>query len=229
MSTFVAEFYNSVSSVIYILLAISIRFPNDRLIQWSQMWMAAIGFGSAMFHGTMQYCMQLCDEIPMVGFMTTIVVAKILTPHPFFLSSSAQKFLWPTVSLIILYSIGLCVCYVLFDKYEIFVNGFSLIVMLDGVFSCTLKPHVKHGKIQSRARTNAAIYVVLGRVAWELEHRLCAKHPEVWPLHILWHVFSCYSASQAMLATYIARASDDAELPQWRWSTTRSESKRKVA
>ena len=61
------------------------------------------------------------------------------------------------------------------------------------------------GKVQSKALSSAVGCIVLGRVFWELENRLCTAYPQVWPFHIVWHVCSGCAAYYSLLANYLVR------------------------
>lgn len=216
VSPYCAEFFNSVSSLVFVVLAVSLRFPGgDRLVRASQVWLALIGLGSITFHGSMRRTMQLCDEVPMVGFVATLLVAKIVKPHP-----RVPDKLVPWLSgAAVLFSVALCACYVVFDQYEIFVHGFTLQCAVDGVLVHTMERHPLHGREQFRASIMSLVWILLGRVAWETEHNLCGRYPQLWPLHVLWHFLSCASAYNSMVFAYLARAKDDAELPRWIFSS----------
>jgi dihydroceramidase len=45
-----------------------------------------------------------------------------------------------------------------------------------------------------------------GKVVWEFEQRMCASHPHVWPLHVLWHFLSCVGGVYATLYNAHLRA-----------------------
>uniref|UniRef100_A0A8C1YTA0 Alkaline ceramidase n=1 Tax=Cyprinus carpio TaxID=7962 RepID=A0A8C1YTA0_CYPCA len=71
VSYYIAEFWNTVSNLIMILPPIygAIQTCKDGLevrYVWSFLGLAAVGIGSWSFHMTLQYEMQLLDELPMI-------------------------------------------------------------------------------------------------------------------------------------------------------------------
>jgi len=206
VSPYIAEFFNSTSSIIYILLALCVRFPNDSLLRAAQVWLLAVGVGSILFHGTMRYVFQLADEIPMVGFLATLMVAKISTPHPLL----NNGYIWMAKTLVLLFSVALITVYVVLDQYEIFIHGFTFMVLVDTVLTLTLlNTSGKWGKVELRAYIVSFVSIILGRIVWESEHLLCPSYPQVWPLHVVWHLCSCLSAYMAMVTVYVIRAGKD--------------------
>jgi dihydroceramidase len=213
VSHYIAEFFNSTSSLIYILLAFFIQLPkHDAFLQISRIWLLAIGIGSLLFHGTMRYAMQLADEIPMVGFVTTLMIAKISMPHPWLIGYTG---LATVIS--IFYGISLIGVYVLWDQYEIFIHGFTILVVCDFLLSIPLWQNKRGSKwetLQIRSHMVGIFTILLGKVAWEVEHLLCESHPFVWPLHVVWHLLSCTSAYGSVTSTYVMRAKETEEIPR---------------
>lgn len=74
----VAELYNSVTSFLYIAVAVLGYGAHCRLkLQWryslTMLLIALIGIGSTLFHATLRYQMQLLDELPMHYLIMTSV------------------------------------------------------------------------------------------------------------------------------------------------------------
>ncbi|ORZ41422.1 ceramidase [Catenaria anguillulae PL171] len=68
---FIAEFFNTLTNIYYMLFAAfglynSFRYSYDRRFQLSYAALFIVGLGSALFHGSLQYHMQLLDEVPML-------------------------------------------------------------------------------------------------------------------------------------------------------------------
>jgi dihydroceramidase len=213
VSPYIAEFFNSTSSLIYILLALFIQLPkHDAFIQISRTWLLAIGIGSLLFHGSMRYATQLADEIPMVGFVTTLMIAKISMPHPWLIGytglATAVSFLYGTV---------LIAVYVLWDEYEIFIHGFTILVLCDFILNIPLWQNKRGSKweiLQFRSHMVGLFSILLGKVAWEVEHFFCESHPFIWPLHVVWHLLSCTSAYGSLTSTYVMRANETEKIPR---------------
>eukprot|EP01135_Chromosphaera_perkinsii_P005036 Nk52_evm13s311 gene=Nk52_evmTU13s311 len=69
VSGFVAEFWNTITSFMFAFmgfLGMSLISDGHSITKWSFFWLCSIGFGSAAFHGTLQYSAQLLDEVPMI-------------------------------------------------------------------------------------------------------------------------------------------------------------------
>lgn len=206
ITPYIAEFFNSTSSIIYILLGSGfvVKFPNDGYIQTAQVWLVAVGIGSMLFHGTMRYVFQLTDEVPMVGFLSTLMIAKITA-----MQLPTTTAITLAIALVVLFSISLIAIYTLWNEYEIFIHGFTGMVLVDTVLTLSLldrRASNKWRKVEGRAYLVSFFSIVLGRVAWESEHLLCPQYPQVWPLHVVWHLFSCLSAYAAMVNIYVIRA-----------------------
>ena len=65
-SYYIAELFNTLSSFIYVVYAIII-IKQTRLVG-SGLLLGVIGIGSALFHATLIYKLQLLDELPMLWF-----------------------------------------------------------------------------------------------------------------------------------------------------------------
>ena len=199
ISPYIVEWFNCTSSIIYILLALTVQFPNDGMLDVARAWLVLVGMGSMLFHGTMRYIFQLCDEIPMVGFLLTLMIAKLSS-----LSNTTTRMV--AIAVVIVYSVGLLIVYVVLDQYEVFIHGFTVMVLIDTVLTISLlDSSAQFGKIEVRAYIVSFVAIILGKIAWESEHLLCFKHPHVWPLHVVWHCFSCLSAYAAMVTVYVIR------------------------
>jgi hypothetical protein len=190
---YLAEAWNALSSLIFVGMAWHAHrrisrcnmTKSDRVwMVTSCLWLATIGAGSFLFHGTMRRSMQLLDEGPMVGFVATSILWKA-DKHPWtrrydtlayriFLGSLHVAVVW---------------LYAWMDCYELFVHGFTLLVIGDAVliYTWTLGESMKY-------RNTALLSILLGKALWEVENRTCETSPSVWPLHIVWHLLSGLSA-----------------------------------
>jgi dihydroceramidase len=207
MSPYIVEWFNCTSSIIYILLALTVSFPKDVFLNTAARgWLVLVGVGSMLFHGTMRYIFQLSDEIPMVGFLSTLMIAKLA-----FWNKNKTRMV--AITLVMLFGVGLLIVYVVLDQYEVFIHGFAVMVLIDTVLTISLlDSSARFGKVEVRAYLVSLVAIVLGRIAWELEHLLCFKYPQVWPLHVVWHFFSCLSAYAAMVTVYVIRARKNYEI-----------------
>lgn len=214
LSPYIAEFFNSCSSFVYVVvgayLLYKLRHQNDKAVNTSALWLVAIGVGSALFHGTMRYSMQLADELPMVGFVLSGMLAKTtVTFH-----EGVKKWSKHIRIAGCCQALLLVVLYGYFKLYEIFVNGFALLVVSDvalgHVLNNTTGPHVERRKT---AWLYAVVFIILGRVVWETENMYCGTNPQIWPMHSLWHFLSATSAYNAVVHVCLCRMDDSQQLP----------------
>lgn len=213
VTDYISEFYNCVSSLVYTVLAIyTIRnepkLRRDPYILCNFIWLATIGIGSFFFHGTMRYSMQLTDEVPMMGFLTCLICTKLSNPkaHPWVPSQLLSR-LWCMAT--VLLSVSVVYAYVVYDIYEIFVNGFIGITILDTIVSLPFAGH-KLGTDLHHSFGFMSLYCILaGGLTWITENNLCKQFPAVYPLHVLWHCLSCASGYYAILFTCLFRFSPE--------------------
>ena len=150
-------------------------------------WLAMIGVGSFLFHGTMRLSMQLLDEGPMVLFAGTGLLWKVDKHHWTYNNATFYHTLLGLVYLAVLWT------YVWLDMYELFVHGFTALVLVDLAFSYSWNEGNRS------ARDKGLIFVLLGKILWEIENRACESFPQVWVLHVCWHLLSAISAYYGML------------------------------
>mmetsp|Transcript_30026 Transcript_30026/g.69258 ORF Transcript_30026/g.69258 Transcript_30026/m.69258 type:complete len:268 (+) Transcript_30026:531-1334(+) len=208
-SQYVAEFFNSVSSLIFVVIGLYVldKVRHDAHVRVAAMWLVLIGVGSTLFHGIMWYWMQLLDEIPMVGFMATIMLAKIQDP----LLDGKRMIL---TAFCLLECLGVVGIYVALQQYEIFLHGFCLIVLTEAVLGQVVRKWKgRHAAMHTRSYLCALVGIVLGRVLWESENRLCEVYPGVWLLHVGWHLLSGFAAYSILVATLISRLGDEQDSP----------------
>mmetsp|Transcript_6810 Transcript_6810/g.9597 ORF Transcript_6810/g.9597 Transcript_6810/m.9597 type:complete len:253 (+) Transcript_6810:121-879(+) len=222
MTPFLAEFYNSLSSLIFVGVALyglqKSKLRQDPYVVAAFVWLIAIGIGSFAFHGTMKHHMQLADEIPMVGFMGTLLIAKVVRPglgHPW-VSTTKAATLWVFVTIVV--CLSLLWIYIILDLYEIFVHGFTMLVLLHTTITYKFPKNYQSTRtikdkqyIMDWCSNTSLIVILLGRVVWETENRLCQQYPYIWPLHTLWHGLSCLSAYYSVILTWLLRLESSRE------------------
>lgn len=215
VSSYIAEFHNTWSSLIHIAVGYyvyrKIRF--DAYTRIAAIWLVIIGVGSVLFHGTMNYACQLLDELPMIGFMLTVMLARAK-------SNLLKDNKWlPMASWILCASVvGL---YLSFNVYEIFLHGFTIIVVADTFLDLQIAMKQQNQKqlspakktLAMRSRFGSLFWIAFGKLLWEIENRYCETYPWVYPLHLVWHFCSSLSAYNTMIGITIARLGDDEELP----------------
>ena len=205
-TVYLAECYNAISSVWYIylayrLLSLSRKKRHEKsvwILPALAGWLGMIGIGSFLFHGTMRRSMQLLDEGPMMGSIGTALWWK-LGLHPW---SKHRVVLWR--SLMVVLNVGIVLLYVWVGSYELFVHGFTGMVILDTILAFTFQ----QGK--TRLRNQCVATILFARIFWEMENMWCDAYPRVWTAHIVWHLASGLAAYYGVL--YNASLQEDKKL-----------------
>jgi dihydroceramidase len=202
-SPHVAEFYNAASSLVYVVaggvgLALARRWALDWRIQAGWVALVVVGVGSVLFHATMRFAMELCDEIPMLFLVLAFLVGK--EDCVGFMSGPAGRRRFRLVALALI-AVSV-VSYVALFVYEIFVYSFGLAVLFEIGLDLACRPKTW----QTRACFGAAVACIgTGYAIWQLEQNLCAQHPRLWPLHMVWHLLSCLGGVFAIVHNVFLR------------------------
>lgn len=201
-SQYLAEFYNSISSLLYVAVAAyalsHLELRRDPMMVLSAALVALIGLGSAAFHGTMRFEYELCDEVPMLLFIAVALCNKMGAHAWLIRPASCVAFATAVVAA----TATLSYAYIKSGEYEIFVAGFTMLVVVDTALALTWR---SSQPVTNFARNLSVGCIVLGKTAWEVEVRGCATTGRVWPLHVCWHVFSAASLYYGLLADLAAR------------------------
>ena len=201
-SPYFAEFYNSLSSFIFVVAAAYMlskpETRKDPLILLTILSVAAIGLGSVAFHATMLFEYELCDEVPML-IMIGLALLNKCHAHPLLLTRGRCAAYTACVTT----AIGITIwIYAKLALYDFFVASFTALVVADTALGYTWR---STQRVASWARNASLLCIVSGKLLWEVEVRLCAADGRVWPLHVLWHVLSCASAYYGVLADLASR------------------------
>lgn len=212
----VAEPFNALGSLIYVgagLFHLHSFKSTGRPVRWEllvQVWvLIAVGLGSFLFHATMRYHMELLDELPMLAFMTSVLIqfgattgegSKLEAAHPWFASAPNRAQTFARCALAIN---GAAVCiYLTTHHFGFFVSAFTADVLALAVMVLSLYSKVSFVQMLI---WKAILEIILARVAWEAENHLCASSPWVWPLHNMWHLLSAGSAFDMIALSYYLR------------------------
>lgn len=200
-STYFAEFWNSTSSLLYSAAAAYMlskcEMRADPLVAAMSLALFVIGLGSFAFHGSMLFALELWDELPMLVFIACGLLSKAACLPP-----RLRPYRAAYTACALLAVVGSGAAYLVFQEYEIFVVSFTLIVLADlllGLFQPAKARVIKWLKAM------CLFTAVAGKVVWELENRMCATRPAVWPLHVVWHALSAGSAYFGVLANFTYR------------------------
>lgn len=201
-SQYVAEFYNSISSFIYVFAAAYVlskrEARRDPMIFCTGVSVAVIGVGSVAFHGTMLFEYELCDEVPML-IMISIALLNKCGCHPLLLTRGRCLGFGLLVTCSCVTTI---VVYAKYAIYEFFVAAFTVLVVLDTALACTWR---SRQRVTTWAMYMSVACIVVGKLVWEVEVRFCSTDQRVWPLHVVWHGLSCACAYYGLLADMASR------------------------
>lgn len=211
-SPYFAEFFNAWSSLIYVIVGAYLirKFYRDTWVPIAASWLILIGLGSFAFHATMRYSMQLLDELPMVGFIYTVIVAKTTSKD----HKGIEKYATWIQIWISLQAVALVTIYLYFKFYQIFVDGFTVMVLHDAVVAHLLRCVGPHLEMKRTVQMYSFLFIVLGKVLWEVENLLCGNYQAfVWPLHLIWHFLSASSAYNTCIFLYLCRIGENDKIP----------------
>lgn len=199
----IQEFWNTVSSVVYILvggvgLVVATRNRSNWRIGLAWCALVIVGVGSGFFHATLRYPAELLDEVSMWILVLSFLIGK--EDCVWWVCGPAGRLRF-RVSLLALL-IAATLLYVTFLVYEIFVYTFFVAVVAEIVMDLASRPRTW----QTRACFCVAVAAIgVGYAVWQIEKQLCASHPHIWPLHVLWHLLSCVGGAFAILHNVFLR------------------------
>ena len=211
-SPYFAEFFNAWSSLIYVIVGAYLigKFHRDTCVTIAAAWLIVIGFGSFAFHATMRYSMQLLDELPMVGLIHAVIVARTMSKD----HKGIRKYATLIQIIVTLQAVALVTVYMYFKYYQIFVDGFTLLVIQDAVLGFLLHSAGPHLEMKRTVLVYSVVLILLGKVLWEVENQLCGQYQAfVWPLHVFWHFFSASSAYNTSIFIYLCRIGESDTIP----------------
>ena len=211
-SPYFAEFFNAWTSFIYVIVGVYLigKFSQHVWIPIAALWLVLIGFGSFAYHATMRYSMQLVDELPMVGFIVTLIVAKTTSKD----HEGIQKYSTWIQIWVITQALALVALYLYYELYQVFLDGFTILVIHDAVVGYLLTSRGAHLQMKRTVQICAILFIILGRIVWEAENQLCAKYQSlVWPLHTIWHFLSAASAYNSCIFIHLCKIGEADQIP----------------
>jgi dihydroceramidase len=213
LSPYFAEYLNAISSSVYIITGayMILKLGDDAWLRLAGLWLIGIGIGSFAFHMTMRFSLQLFDEIPMVLFALTIIIAKTKSKH----HEGIQRFSKLIDVSISVWAITIIIVYIYFKEYQYFLHGFTAMVTVDAILTHMLRSKGSNVAMKKMAQLLSVSSILIGRTFWEIENRLCYQYQEnVWLFHTLWHFFSAASAYNSCIFLYLCLKSDDDPIPK---------------
>ncbi len=205
-----AEFWNTLSNAWILVPPLvgiheAIRHNFERRFMVGYLSLVVIGVGSTLFHATLDYRMQLLDEIPMIYGTAAIGYCLIEIRKPMGRPN------YVVAVFLLLYCVAFTVVYLTFKNPLIHEGMF--IVLSVSLIALGFKMNV-----QSYARKSVKLFGVglacyaLGGIVWNLDNHICpqltAMRRDTLPgvmkplsqLHAWWHFFSGYGTYLVIVA-----------------------------
>eukprot|EP00049_Salpingoeca_infusionum_P019413 m.361761 g.361761 ORF g.361761 m.361761 type:complete len:269 (+) comp19858_c0_seq1:70-876(+) len=198
---YVAEFFNSVSSLVIMFLGLvgvfqwfSMQHEPRFLVLW--LLVMFVGFGSTLFHGTLLFPMQLLDELPMVYCLLGFAYCFIERNH----TNPKYKTL-PTM--LVLYAIFWTVMHAYFGFVTAFQVHFAAISIAFTYLS--LRAAQTSGITKIKKYTLVYFFVFLiATVAWLTDQHFCSQVQSL-QLHAWWHVGTGIAVYYIVVSTIAMR------------------------
>ncbi|KAM7271113.1 hypothetical protein ACFE04_030327 [Oxalis oulophora] len=203
-SSYIAEFYNTISNIPSILLALvglinALRQSFEKRFSVLHISNMILAIGSMLYHATLQRVQQQSDETPMVWEM--LLYMYILYSPDWHYRSTMPTFLF-------LYGALFATAHAFLRLGIGFKVHFVILCLL-----CTPRMYKYYIHTQdTAAKRLAKLYVItlfLGSLCW-LGDRLFCKEVSRWPVnpqgHALWHVFMGFSTFYANTFLMFCRA-----------------------
>tara|TARA_Y100000389_G_C17310342_1_gene437649 strand:- start:222 stop:884 length:663 start_codon:yes stop_codon:yes gene_type:complete len=184
-----AEYYNSLSSLIYIIVGlVSLYYYRNYDIFIKQGWIALIvvGITSFLFHKTLDYRYELLDEISMMILIYTFIIGKTGYYNRYMQKYVSTKF----NILLLLIIIGNIFFYILYKKYTIFKYGFILLIILNLILCISV--NTSNFSIQKYVLFGNST-IIFAKIIWEQEQKMRDSQLSSL-LHSVWHLLSCVAA-----------------------------------
>jgi len=162
---YIAEFYNTYSSLIYVLTGAALLKTKVHTLAIGLMF---VGFGSVILHGTMRYYGQIIDELSMMT-LSYLVLNYIKKKYK------------------IVYLIPLYIFYLFtYTNFIFFFCSFCLSILLI-IYHCS-KYKCENNEFYIYA---FCMFFLSGSVCWLGDQFLC-EYTQEFNLHALWHLFTCF-------------------------------------
>lgn len=182
-SDYIAEFWNSITGIFLCIVAIycyrkNKKHLNKKICQElyiSNVLLFIVGIGTILFHGTLLYIWQICDEIPML--LLVIEYNKLLSKLyniPFSLHIYKcipiiifSYYINPSLQIILFQSI--------FTIYIIFIYYYCYFI------------NSKFNKLLKLYQKISVMILIFSLIIWNIDNNFCnySKH---FKLHALWHI-----------------------------------------
>ncbi|RLN02108.1 hypothetical protein BBI17_002219 [Phytophthora kernoviae] len=192
-SYYIAEFWNTLSNSLFVILGLyglyrSIKMGFEPRFHLQFIGVMVTGFGSAMFHGTLQHVYQQCDETPMVWSILVwiyIVYNNEVKQLPFKHADYCVMAFLTTIGAIF------TVVHAIYRFTTMFQLFFGLLAVLTCARLCMHYMEVKDPCARAVARSYVSLSLI-GFAFWMMDYHLChtMRSLPVNPQgHAWWHIF----------------------------------------
>ena len=185
-SKYIAEYQNTLSAMMYILVGIPLIFTKIRTIGIS---VVLLGISTMVMHGTMRHYGQLMDEGSMLIFSWLA------------LRELGMKWNKNWLYLILLFYL------INSKKYWCFVSLFTSLQIF--IFTLAWKYKVDEGR--KYFIRLYLIFLLMGLVCWILDMTMCEYIPSTISLHACWHVLTAMSILFGGVALVMGSSKDQLE------------------
>ncbi|XP_063162026.1 alkaline ceramidase 3 isoform X2 [Candoia aspera] len=198
VSSYVAEFWNTVSNLIFILPPIygAIQSYKDGLEKRyiiAYLCVTAVGLGSWCFHMTLKYEMQLLDELPMI-YSCCVFVYCLYECFKY-----KKTINYPLLFLLIAYSIGVSIVYLNWKQpifHQVMYGSLVAVLVLRSVYIVLWV----YPWLRGLGYTSLTVFL-LGFFLWNVDNIFCNKLRSVrerlppvvgavTQFHAWWHIFT---------------------------------------
>ncbi|KAF9921499.1 Alkaline ceramidase 3 [Linnemannia zychae] len=228
ISYFVAEFFNSLSSIAMILVGLvgmylHASFEKRFLFTFGSI--AIIGLGSIAFHGTLLFPLQMLDEVPMIYSVLSMAYCCIEN------RSYRRYGTWFPVSIAIyglLVTVVLCFAgpHDLMLAFVVFQSSFAFMVLVVMSHIVKIYGDLQEESIKKMWRSAGTIALV-SYLFWNIDFRMCdvmqnlpfgLVNPQ---LHAFWHLGASVSSYLVTLLVCYNRAENLGRDPmiEWKWNS----------
>ncbi|GJJ74134.1 dihydroceramidase [Entomortierella parvispora] len=201
---YIAEFWNSVSSLFIILLGelgLYLCPTKERRFKVAFRTISVVGIGSVLFHGTLRHKMQLLDELPMIYAATALVFICTETKY-------GPQGQWFPIGLATWLAVTTTVVSIFGGKLQFYTFQASFgVLQLSIIYLTTTLHRQQKAVIAARGGTNESTWLIQRALGvyffavtiWLIDLHLCEFINGVGPdsvlrwnpqLHAWWHVFS---------------------------------------
>lgn len=194
---YLAEFWNSTSSLALSIFGVigfylTRRAKFEFRYQLFNLFVAVVGLGSAAFHGTLLYSMQMWDELPMV--YTTMVILYILSCK----EKPAGKGDLKAGIFYFLYALVCSAVHFLHAFVTIFQVHFGVLVFSAQLWALIYASRFKMMSMHKKLFWPYLFFQFTALGAWLIDLHFCQWIEDNLPfnpqLHAIWHTFSAIAS-----------------------------------